>query len=60
MRCDKSDLWVRSCRNDAIRFFALIHPEDVEAVIEKVKTTKSISSLKAGIAIFIHQRIGLA
>jgi hypothetical protein len=42
------------------RFFALIH-QDVEAVIEKVKTTKSkLVPLKAGIAIFIHQRIGLA
>jgi hypothetical protein len=42
-RCDKSDLWVRSCRNrnDSNKIFALIHPEDVEAVIEKVKTTKS-------------------
>jgi hypothetical protein len=45
--------------NDS-RFFALIH-QDVEAVIEKVKTTKSkLVPLKAGIAIFIHQRIGLA
>jgi hypothetical protein len=43
-----------------IRFFALIHPEDVEAVIEKVKTQSKWFHLKAGIAIFIHQRIGLA
>jgi hypothetical protein len=37
---DKSDLWFdhAEIENDAIRFFALIHPEDVEAVIEKVKT----------------------
>jgi hypothetical protein len=27
--------------NDSNKIFALIHPEDVEAVIEKVKITKS-------------------
>jgi hypothetical protein len=46
--------------NDSNKIFALIHPEDVEAVIEKLKSQNLNYSLKAGIAIFIHQRIGLA
>jgi transcriptional/translational regulatory protein YebC/TACO1 len=45
--------------NDSNKIFALIHPEDVEAVIEKLKS-QNLNYLKAGIAIFIHQRIGLA
>jgi hypothetical protein len=64
MRCDKRAIYGfdhAEIENDSNKIFALIHPEDVEAVIEKVKITKSkLVPLKAGIAIFIHQRIGLA
>jgi hypothetical protein len=47
--------------NDSNKIFALIHPEDVEAVIEKLKSTKSKLLPQRQVSLFSSiKRIGLA